>query len=99
LLYELLNEGFDQYVDTEDSKPFDWKTEIELGKEFEVKPNPENSGDIEKFKIWRSLSKCTDKDWAKKVKDEEIPTEQQVKNMPCGLVKIAAHPIQERLFH
>lgn len=92
LLYELLNEGFDQYVDTENSKAFDWKTEIEFGKVFEVKPNPENPGDIDKFKIWRSLSKNSDADWEKKVKEEKIPTEQQVKKYALWLSQNCRSP-------
>jgi len=92
LLYELLNEGFDQHVDTEDSKPFDWKTEIESGKEFEVSPNPESPVDIDKFRLWRNLSKCTDADWDKKVKDEKIPTEQQIKRYTLWLTQNCRSP-------
>jgi len=69
ILYELLNDGFQQYNVNE---------EIEFVN-FEVKPNPENPGDIEKFRIWRSLSKFSESDWEKKVKDEKIPTDQQIK--------------------
>ncbi len=92
LLYELLNEGFDQYIDTENSTPTNWETEIESNKEFEVKPNPENPGDIDKFKIWKSLSKATDVDWEKKVKDEKIPTESQVKKYVLWLSQNCRSP-------
>lgn len=92
LLYELLNEGFDQYIDAADSKLFDWKTEIESAKVFEVKPNPESPIDIDKFRIWRSLSKNTDADWDKKVKDEKIPTEQQIKKYALWLSQNCRSP-------
>jgi CRISPR-associated endonuclease Csn1 len=92
LLYELLNDGIDQYVDTENSKPFECKSEIQLKKSFEVKPNPENPIDIDKFRIWRSLSKLTDADWDKKVKDEKIPTEQQLKRYALWLSQNCRSP-------
>lgn len=92
LLYELLNEGFEQFVDAEDSKPFDWKTEIEFEKKFEVRPNPESPVDIDKFRLWRSLSKYTDADWDKKVKDEKIPTEQQVRKYALWLSQNCRSP-------
>ncbi|HTN06288.1 type II CRISPR RNA-guided endonuclease Cas9 [Agriterribacter sp.] len=92
LLYELLNEEFEQYVDAEDSKPFDWKTKIESGKKFEVNPNPESPVDIDKFRIWRSLSKYTDSDWDKKVKDEKIPTENLVKKYALWLSQNCRSP-------
>jgi CRISPR-associated endonuclease Csn1 len=92
LLYELLNDGFEQYSDTEDSKPFGWETKIESGKEFEVRPNPESPMDIDKFRIWRSLSKYTDADWEKKVKDEKIPTEKEVKKYALWLSQNCRSP-------
>lgn len=92
LLYELLNEGFEQHIDAEGSKPFDWKTKIETGKRFEVNPNPESPVDIDKFRIWRSLSKFTEADWDKKVKDEKIPTEQQLKKYALWLSQNCRSP-------
>lgn len=92
LLYELLNKGFDQYVDSEDSKISDRKTKLESGKEFEVKPNPENPADIDKFRVWKSLSKYSDADWDKIVKDEKIPTEQQIKKYALWLSQNCRSP-------
>ncbi|GAB4451136.1 MAG: hypothetical protein OHK0036_11130 [Bacteroidia bacterium] len=69
LLKELINDGFSQYNENE---------EIEHTN-FSVKPNPNNPTDIDKFRIWKSLSKYSDTDWEKKVKDEKIPTDEQVK--------------------
>lgn len=82
ILKELINEGFTQHVDEEppsfkDSK-FIFKTKKE-DTNFEVKPNPESPTDIEKFRIWKSLSNKSDLEWDKKVKDEKIPTDEQVK--------------------
>jgi CRISPR-associated endonuclease Csn1 len=92
LLYELLNDKFDQYVDAKDSKPFDGKTLIESGIKFKVRPNPESPADVDKFRIWKSLSKNTDADWDKKVKDEKIPTEQQVKKYALWLSQSCRSP-------
>ncbi|MCZ2130130.1 MAG: hypothetical protein LC109_07655 [Bacteroidia bacterium] len=82
LLYELLNNGIEQY--SEDSK-------IENAT-FEVKPNPESPADIDKFRIWRSLSKQSDIEWAKKVKDEKIPTEQEIKKYALWLSQNCRSP-------
>ncbi len=81
LLYELMN-GFEQYVDDDTME----RTT------FEVKPNPESLVDIDKFRIWRSLSKQSEIDWAKKVKDEEIPTEQQIKKYALWLSQNCRSP-------
>lgn len=82
LLKELINDGFSQVIDEESyifSKgKFDFKTKVEKTN-FEVNPNPDSPNDIEKFRIWESMSKKTDFDWDKKVKDEKIPTEQSIK--------------------
>ncbi len=82
LLYELLNNGIEQF--TEEGK-------IENAT-FEVKPNPESPVDIEKFRIWRNLSKQSEIDWAKKVKDEKIPTEQEIKKYSLWLSQNCRSP-------
>lgn len=92
LLYELLNNGFEQHVDTEQSKPFEWQTKIESVKNFEVNPNPESPLDIEKFRIWKGLSGLNDFMWDKKVKDEKIPTEQQIKKYTLWLSQNCRSP-------
>lgn len=92
LLYELLNDGIDQYVDAEDSKPFEWKTELQFSRQFEVKPNPESPIDIDKFRVWRNLTNFTDADWEKKVKDEKIPTEQQLRKYALWLSQNCRSP-------
>ncbi|MEW5799344.1 MAG: type II CRISPR RNA-guided endonuclease Cas9 [Bacteroidota bacterium] len=69
MLKELLNESFEHYD--------------EIGKKiissFTVKPNPDNPLDIERFRLWKSQSGLSDEYISKKLKDEKIPTEQQVK--------------------
>ncbi|MBS1577685.1 MAG: hypothetical protein JST09_20470 [Bacteroidetes bacterium] len=82
LLYELINNGIEQYTE---------KNEIENVK-FETTPNPESPSDIDKFRIWRSLSKQSEFDWAKKVKDEKIPTEQEIKKYALWLSQNCRSP-------
>lgn len=82
LLYELLNNGIEQYND---------ENEIETAN-FEVNPNPESPADIDKFRIWRSLNKQSEFDWMKKVKDEKIPTEQEIKKYTLWLSQNCRSP-------
>lgn len=82
LLYELMNNGIEQYTE---------ENEIENVK-FEVRPNPESPVDIDKFRIWRSLSKQSEFDWTKKVKDEKIPTEQEIKKYALWLSQNCRSP-------
>ncbi|MBX2920754.1 MAG: hypothetical protein KF746_01080 [Chitinophagaceae bacterium] len=98
LLYELMNEGFEQYVDEDASEPFDfkngifkWKTKKE-NVTFEISPNPESPIDIDKFRMWRNLSNKSEVDWAKKVKDEKIPTEQEIKKYALWLSQNCRSP-------
>jgi len=69
LLYELMNDGFEQYIDDD----------VKENATFEVYPNPESPADINKFRIWRSLSKKSDLEWIKIVREEKIPTKQEIK--------------------
>lgn len=69
LLRELLNDNFEHY-DEYGNK---------INSSFTVKPNPENPLDIERFKIWKGLSGKQDEEFDKKIKEEKIPTELQVK--------------------
>ncbi|HEU5364124.1 MAG TPA: HNH endonuclease domain-containing protein [Hanamia sp.] len=82
LLYELMNGEFNQYTE---------ENEIE-NVNFEVRPNPESPVDIDKFRIWRNLSKQSEVDWAKKVKDEKIPTEQELKKYALWLSQNCRSP-------
>lgn len=98
LLYELINDGFDQHIDENQTKPyefkdgeFEWKTKIEKSN-FEVKPNPESPTDINKFRIWRSLSNQSESEWDKKVKDEKIPSNQEIKKYALWLSQNCRSP-------
>lgn len=97
LLYELMN-GFEQHLDEDEEKPFKfengnfkWDTKIE-NTNFAVKPNPESPADIDKFRIWRSLNKQSEFDWAKKVKDEKIPTKVEIKKYALWLSQNCRSP-------
>lgn len=81
LLYELMN-GFEQYIGDN----------IKESTTFEVKPNPESPVDIEKFRIWRNLNKQSEFEWAKKVKDEKIPTDQEIKKYALWLSQNCRSP-------
>lgn len=87
LLYELLNNGIEQFNEEN----------IVENVNFEVRPNPESPADINKFKVWRSLSKQSEFDWAKKVKDEKIPTEQEIKKYALWLSQNCRSPYTGRI--
>ncbi len=87
LLYELMNDGFDQYNIDEKIEHVN----------FEVNPNPESPADIDKFRIWRSLTNKTDIDWAKKVKEEKIPTEKEIKKYALWLSQNCRSPYTGKL--
>lgn len=82
LLKELLNDGFIQY---------NYEEEQEQTK-FEAAPNLNNPSDIEKFKIWKSLSRYTDDDWNKLVKEQKIPSEQEIKKYTLWLSQNCRSP-------
>lgn len=94
ILKNLLNDSFfTQYIDKpeptyEDGKPI---VVEEQTTSFEVKPNPENPLDIEKFRIWKSLSKSSDDEW-EKIKEENIPKEQQIKKYILWLSQYCRSP-------
>lgn len=98
ILYELMNDEFEQYVDEDEPKSFEfidgkfnWKSKIE-NSNFDVKPNPESPLDINKFRIWRSLSNKSDLEWTKKVKDEKIPTDKEIKKYALWLSQNCRSP-------
>lgn len=82
LLKELINDGFQQY---------NYNEEIEHTN-FKVAPNPESPVDIDKFRIWRGMSKHTEFEWEKKVKDEKIPTDQEIKKYVLWLSQNCRSP-------
>lgn len=70
LLKELLNDGSFEHYDENENKIYS---------SFTVKPNPDNPVDVERFRIWKNQAGITDEELNKKLKDEKIPTAQEVK--------------------
>ncbi len=84
LLYELLN-GFEQYENEgEEIKKVTTK--------FEVKPNPNNPTDIDRFRIWKSTSGLRDDEFEKKVREEKIPKNQEIKKYTLWLSQKCVSP-------
>lgn len=95
LLKELINDGFTQEIDAEPPSFQDGKFIFNTKKEssnFEVNPNPDSPTDIDKFRIWRSLSNKSELEWEKKVKDEKIPSEQEIKKYVLWLSQNCRSP-------
>lgn len=93
LLYELANDGFEEYVNDGDDLT---KAKIHKVK-FEVNPNPESPVDIDKFRIWKSTSGLRDADFEKKVKDEKIPKQQEIKRYALWLSQKCVSPYTGRV--
>src|SRR5690606_31017604 len=70
LLIELLNNGSFEHYDEEENK---------INTSFTIKPNPDNPLDIERFRIWKSQAGISDDELRKRLKDEKIPTDLEVK--------------------
>ena len=85
LLYELLNDGFEQYIQEDDV------TKVE-STSFEIKPNPESPIDVDKFKIWKSTAGLRDTDFDKIIKDEKIPKQQEIKKYVLWLSQKCVSP-------
>ncbi|MFT4095167.1 MAG: HNH endonuclease domain-containing protein [Niabella sp.] len=104
LLYELLN-GFEQCVDENDEKPFEfengkfkWKTK-EKSSKFEINPNPESPVDIDKFRIYKSCGTFSKKEDDEKLdalfkdgKKEKIPTNAEVRKYALWLSQNCRSP-------
>ena len=89
LLYELLNGDFEHYNEN---------GEI-IKKSFEVKPNPENPIDIEKFRIYKSCGAITSDEekanWDTLFRDgkkERIPTSAEIKKYALWLSQKCCSP-------
>ena len=89
LLYELINDGFEQYIHPDDNDLT--LTAIEQAR-FEINPNPESPVDIDKFRMWKSASGLRDTDFEKKVKDEKIPKPQEIKKYILWLSQKCVSP-------
>lgn len=89
LLYQLMNDEFEQYVHIEQS-PND---EIGIQKtKFEINPNPESPLDIDKFRVWKNLSGLLDVDFERKIKEEKIPKQQELKKYALWLSQKCISP-------
>ena len=88
LLYELMNDGFEQHIN-EDEEGTETKV---VRTRFEINPNPERPIDIDKFRIWQSTSGLRDADFEKKVKDEKIPKQQEIKKYTLWLSQKCISP-------
>lgn len=85
VLYELMNEEFEQFQNEGDN--------IVIKKaKFEVKPNPESPVDINKFRLWKNMSGIDDADLDKRIKDEKIPKEQEIKKYALWLSQKCVSP-------
>lgn len=89
LLYELMNNGFEQYINPNDDDLT--ITQVENTK-FEINPNPESPVDIDKFRIWKSSSGLRDADFEKTVKEEKIPKQQEIKKYTLWLSQKCVSP-------
>lgn len=87
LLYELMN-GFEQYENIEDDKDKVKK----VNTKFDVKPNPNNPSDIDRFRIWKNTSGLKDFEFEKKVKEEKIPKNQEIKKYALWLSQKCVSP-------
>lgn len=89
LLYELLNGAFEHY--DEDGE--------KINQAFEVKPNPENPTDVEKFRIYKSCAAITSdeekENWEalfKSSNKERIPTNAELKKYALWLSQKCTSP-------
>lgn len=82
LLKELLNAEFEQYNESGETETV----------RFETKPNPESPSDIKKFSLWKDLAGFSYSEFEKKVKEEKIPKEQEIKKYALWLSQKCTSP-------
>ncbi|MDH7606112.1 MAG: HNH endonuclease domain-containing protein, partial [Melioribacter sp.] len=70
ILYELLNYESIEHFDENGNR-------IISG--FTIRPNPENLEDIQRFRLWKEQASLSDIEWEEKIKEEEIPKQEQIK--------------------
>lgn len=92
VLYELMNEDFEQY-ETDGTPDNIVKTKVK----FEIKPNPESPVDINKFRLWKNMSGISDSELDKRIKDEKIPKNQEIKKYALWLSQKCISPYTGRL--
>lgn len=87
LLKELMNDEFEQY--NENGK-------LEKVK-FEIKPNPNSPTDIKKFSLWKDSAGVSYNDFEKKIKEEKIPKNQEIKKYALWLSQKCISPYTGRI--
>ena len=93
ILYELLNDGIEQYENVDDDV-----NQVQIvSTNFAVKPNPNSPTDIDRFRIWKNTSGLRDSDFEKKIKDEKIPKAQEIKKYTLWLSQKCVSPYTGRI--
>ncbi len=96
VLTELFNEEFEQYENANDHT-----TEKEIVKaRFEVKPNPNNPTDIDRFRIWKSTSGVGNTELNELFKSggkTKIPTKAEIKKYTLWLTQKCVSPYTGRI--
>ena len=82
LLKELMNAEFEQYNESGEKETV----------RFETKPNPESPTDIKKFSLWKDMSGLSFNELERKVKEEKIPKEQEIKKYALWLSQKCMSP-------
>ncbi len=82
LLKELMNDEFEQYNETGDKETV----------RFEIKPNPESPADIKKFSLWKDAAGASYSEFEKKIKEEKIPKNQEIKKYALWLSQKCTSP-------
>jgi CRISPR-associated endonuclease Csn1 len=82
LLRELMNDEFEQYNENGDKETV----------RFETKPNPESLADIKKFSLWKDAAGVSYSEFEKKIKEEKIPKNQEIKKYALWLSQKCVSP-------
>lgn len=82
LLKELMNEEFEQFNENGEKETV----------QFETKPNPESPNDIKKFSLWKDSAGLSYSEFEKKVKEEKIPKNQEIKKYALWLSQKCVSP-------
>lgn len=92
VLYELMNEDFEQYENDGNSDSI-----VKNKVKFEIKPNPESPVDVNKFRLWKNMSGISDSELDKRIKDEKIPKNQEIKKYALWLSQKCVSPYTGRI--
>lgn len=93
LLKELMNDEFEHYINDGDEKDENGGyKKLKVSSKFEVKPNPESPSDIKKFSLWKDAAGLSYSEFEKKVKEEKIPKNQEIKKYALWLSQKCVSP-------